>query len=140
MPHRWNSFPGAFPMGRNFRFALMNRIAFEVSSERWLVAVVLAGFSSIPQLSVAAEGAPTATNTQSAALEVLVADVLEHNPDLNFYRGEIAAAKGGRRTAETWANPEVSTTVGQKRVTAGGLSDEGIAWSVSVQQTFEWPG
>src|SRR5206468_9317069 len=30
--------------------------------------------------------------------------------------------------------------VGQKQVRNGGLSDEGVAWSVSVQQTFEWPG
>src|SRR5262245_40969336 len=140
MPHRWNSFPGAFPMGREFRFALMNRIAFEVSWGRWLVAVALAGFSSIPQLSAAAEASPTATNTQSAALEVLVADVAEHNPELNFYRAEIAAANGEHRTSATWVNPELSTTVGQKRVTAGGLSDEGVAWSVSVRQTFEWPG
>jgi cobalt-zinc-cadmium efflux system outer membrane protein len=66
--------------------------------------------------------------------------VLEHNPELNFYRAEIAAAKGERRTAAAWANPEISTTVGQKKVTTGGLSAEGVAWSAGVQQTFEWPG
>src|SRR5204863_4782350 len=50
------------------------------------------------------------------------------------------AAKGERRTAATWSNPELSTSVGQKRVTSGTLSAEGVAWAVSVQQTFEWPG
>jgi cobalt-zinc-cadmium efflux system outer membrane protein len=80
------------------------------------------------------------TNAPSGALDALVADVLEHNPELNFYRAEIAAAKGERRTATTWVNPEVATTIGQKQVRSGGLSDEGVAWSVSVQQTFEWPG
>src|SRR5205814_3200522 len=42
--------------------------------------------------------------------------------------------------AATWTNPEVSTAIGQKEVRGGGLSGEGVAWSVSVQQTFEWPG
>ena len=81
-------------------------------------------------------GAPA----EQMTLEAVVADVLEHNPELNFYSAEIAAAKGGARTAATWANPELSTTVGDKRVTGGGLAAEGVAWSVSVQQTFEWPG
>lgn len=118
----------------------MNRISLSVSCPRWLVAALLAGLTGVPRLSNAAESAPTNTNTQSAALESLVADVLEHNPELNFYRAEIAAAKGERRTAAAWANPELSTTVGQKRVSSGGLSAEGVAWSVGVQQTFEWPG
>ena len=73
-------------------------------------------------------------------LEAVVADVLEHNLEVNFYSAEIAAAKGGARTAATWANPELSTTVGDKRATGGGPAGEGIAWSVSVRQTFEWPG
>ena len=118
----------------------MNRISLSVSCPRWLVAALLAGLAGVPRLSHAAESAPANTNIQSAALETLVADVLEHNPELNFYRAEIAATKGERRTAGAWANPELSTTVGQKKVTAGGLSAEGIAWSVGVQQTFEWPG
>ncbi len=80
------------------------------------------------------------TTTNAIALEALVADVLEHNPELSFYRAEIAAATGERRTAAALANPEVSTSMGQKQVRGSGLSDEGVAWSVSVQQTFEWPG
>jgi cobalt-zinc-cadmium efflux system outer membrane protein len=73
-------------------------------------------------------------------LEAVVADVLEHNPELSFYNAEIAAAKGGARTAATWANPDLSSTIGDKQVTDGGLSAEGVAWSVSVRQAFEWPG
>ena len=92
---------------------------------------------------VAAEKDPPpspSTNAVPVALEALVVDVVEHNPELNFYRAEIAAAKGERRTAATWANPEVATTLGQKSVRGGGMSAEGVAWSVSVQQTIEWPG
>ncbi|MSU63954.1 MAG: TolC family protein [Pedosphaera sp.] len=85
--------------------------------------------------------APSAsTNASMFTLEALVADVVERNPELNFYRSEIAIAKGERRTAATWANPEASTTFGQKSARGGGLSAEGVAWSVSVQQTIEWPG
>ena len=114
--------------------------SFSLSAPRWFVAALLAGLAGVPQFSRAAESATASTNTQTIALEALVADVLEHNPELSFYRAEIAAAKGERRTAATWANPEVTSTVGQKQVRSGGLSQEGMAWSVGVQQTFEWPG
>lgn len=76
----------------------------------------------------------------SLTLDTLVAEALQHNPELKFYEAEIAAAKAGRKTAGRWQNPEVSGSVGQKRVTGGGISDEGIAWSASVVQPFEWPG
>lgn len=116
----------------------MNRVIVQLSCQRWLFAVVTTGLSVL-HVSNAAASPPANTNASTVAPDALVADVLEHNPELNFYRAEIAAAKGERRTAATWANPEVSTTVGQKQVRGGGLSDEGVAWSVSVQQTFEWP-
>jgi cobalt-zinc-cadmium efflux system outer membrane protein len=118
----------------------MNQISVQFSSARWLVVVVLTVISGSLHFTDAAESPPANTNAPSIALDALVADVLEHNPELNFYRAEIAAAKGEHRTAATWANPEISTTVGQKQVRSGGRSDEGVAWSVSVQQTFEWPG
>jgi len=118
----------------------MSRNKFQIISQRCLVAVVATGIGGAIQLSHAAESPPADTNAPSIALDALVADVLEHNPELNFYGAEITAAKGERRTAAAWANPEVSTTVGQKQVRGGGLSDEGVAWSVSVLQTFEWPG
>jgi outer membrane protein, heavy metal efflux system len=88
----------------------------------------------------ASESARATSPIKQMTLEAVVADVLEHNPEANFYSAEIAAAKGGARTAATWANPELSTTYGDKRATGGGPAGEGIAWSVSVRQTFEWPG
>lgn len=118
----------------------MNRRPIPFTCLCWLAAALLAGAGGAPDLARAAESGPARTNAQSAALEALVADVLEHNPELSFYRAEVAAAKGERRTAAAWANPEVSTTAGQKQVRGDGLSGEGAAWSVSVQQTFEWPG
>lgn len=102
---------------------------------------------SAPSPTLAAEGkrpvAPAATapaSVQQMSLEAVVAEVLEHNPEVNFYNTEIAAARGEARTAAQWINPEFSTSIGSKRVTGGSLAQEGVAWSVSIRQTFEWPG
>src|SRR6185369_14800245 len=93
-------------MGREFAFAFMNRKSISSPFPRWSVATLLAVLVGVLHVSHAAAAAPANTNIQSAALETLVADVLEHNPELNVYSAEIAAAKGERRTAAAWANPE----------------------------------
>lgn len=84
---------------------------------------------------LAAEPKPSAPIT----LDALVAQALAENPELNFYEAEIAAAKGERKAASAWANPEIAGELGRKRV-RDDVSAEGTAWAVSVQQTFEWPG
>ncbi len=83
----------------------------------------------------AAEPKPPAPIT----LDALVRQALAENPELKFYEAEIAAAKGERKAAGAWANPEIAGELGRKRV-RGDVSAEGTAWAVSVQQTFEWPG
>jgi cobalt-zinc-cadmium efflux system outer membrane protein len=82
----------------------------------------------------------SASGTNAITLQALVADALDNNPELRFYEAEIAAARAGRKTAGLPANPEFSGSVGQKTVRGGGLSGEGVAWSASVMQPFEWPG
>jgi cobalt-zinc-cadmium efflux system outer membrane protein len=69
-----------------------------------------------------------------------VAEALERNPELQFYEAEMKAARASRKAAGLWGNPELGGSVGQKRVRDRGLSAEGVAWSVSVVQPFEWPG
>src|ERR1051325_4625738 len=97
-------------------------------------------------LCAAARGAETngalamAVRTNVVMLEALAAEALEQNPELKFYEAEIVAARAGRKTAGLLANPEASGSVGNKNVRGGGLSAEGVAWSVSVAQPFEWPG
>lgn len=78
----------------------------------------------------------------SVALEAIVSDIVTQNPELKFYQAEIDAAKAGRRAAGALADPELSVEAGRKRVheASGMLAGEGTAWSVSVTQTFEWPG
>ncbi len=80
-----------------------------------------------------------ATNS-AVTLDGLVAEALLSNPELKFYEAEIVAAKAGRRTAGLLANPQLSGDVGHNAQKFGGLSAEGVAWSVSVVQPFEWPG
>jgi len=84
----------------------------------------------------------TPANANEVSVESLVQEALAKNPELNFYKAEIAAAKGERRTAGTLANPEIASQVGAKRARSAesGLTGEGLAWSVSVLQTFEYPG
>ena len=100
------------------------------------LAVVLTSHVARAQESTPTNVPPGASHT----LDALVAEALEKNPELKFYDAEITAAKAGRKTAGLLGNPELSGGVGQKRVTGGGLSAEGVAWSVSVVQPFEWPG
>jgi cobalt-zinc-cadmium efflux system outer membrane protein len=104
----------------------------------WLSAAASLAAGQTP--AALAAGALSPTLSHNATIDALVAEVLASNPELSFYRAEIAAAKGERRGAAAWANPELSGQAGRKQVRGGGLSDEGTAWAVSVQQTFEWPG
>jgi cobalt-zinc-cadmium efflux system outer membrane protein len=74
--------------------------------------------------------------------DAMVRQALEKNPELNFYAAEIAAAKGGWKTAGTIRNPELNTQAGYKnaRDKSGNTLGDGGTWSLSVQQTFEYPG
>ena len=82
------------------------------------------------------------SRVSNAIPPILVRQALAKNPELNFYAAEIAAAKGGLKTAGTIRNPEFNTQAGYKntRDNSGGPSGDGAAWSVSVNQTFEYPG
>jgi cobalt-zinc-cadmium efflux system outer membrane protein len=87
--------------------------------------------------SVGAEAAPI-----RVSLDELVTQVVRSNPELEFYRAELAAAEGGRQSAAQWSNPELSGDVGYKEawLRSGPKLGDGVAWSVSVAQTFEFPG
>ncbi len=104
--------------------------------------VALFAVSALPVMAqVPAEPSASSVSTNlSTTLDALVEEVLARNPEVRFYEAEISAAKSGRKTAGLMANPEVSLAAGHKRVSGGGLSDEGVAWSASVMQPFEWPG
>ncbi len=92
------------------------------------------GFASLflPQLSLSESHKDTLTEKE------LVAEVFSSNPELEYYESAIAAAKGEKQTSEAWANPELSTTFGNKRVSGDSGSKDGAAWSVALNQQFEW--
>ena len=86
--------------------------------------------------------APSRAADPTVKLDALVTEVTSRHPELAFYEAEIAAAKAGARSAAAWADPELSLSAGHKRVRdfSSALAGEGTAWSVSLTQTFEWPG
>lgn len=70
----------------------------------------------------------------------LVAETLSRNPEIRFYEAEIQAARAGRRSAGALSNPELAVAGGHKSTSSSGFSTEGVAWSVTLTQPFEWPG
>ncbi len=82
------------------------------------------------------------TSPPPSTADALVLEALAKNPELRFYEAELTAARSARRNAARLAPPEVTGGVGHKRAreTGGQLAGEGVAWSVGVSQTFEWPG
>ncbi len=87
-------------------------------------------------------GAELSSASGSVSVTTLVAGIAANNPELKFYEAEIATARARGRVASALNDPELSVELGRKRVKdpTGTLAGEGIAWSVSVTQTFEWPG
>jgi len=88
-------------------------------------------------LAARLSAAENATNIAPVSVAALVTESLARNPELRFYEAEIAAAKASVKSAGTWANPEVSATLGHNSASGAGDS---VAWSVALMQPFEWPG
>ena len=84
-------------------------------------------------LSAAEKPAPVSIST-------LVSQTLAENPEIQFYEGEILAAKAGRKQAAKWGNPELSLDIGRKSVRGSDASASGLAWAASLAQPVEWPG
>jgi len=72
----------------------------------------------------------------AASLNALVDEALQRNPELEYYRAGIAAARGERRAAGEWANPEVNGELGAKIVRGDGTS-AGPLWALGFGQPFE---
>jgi outer membrane protein, heavy metal efflux system len=72
----------------------------------------------------------------------LIEEAYQKNPNVHFYEQEIAAARGGRRTAGTWPNPDLSGQIGGKiyNSLSGKYLGTGPVWTVSLTETFKFPG
>lgn len=116
-------------------FALSLPFVFRSSLRPHLCAAfLLAASATLPAATPPVPAPPS--------LDVVVAEILRTHPELAYYEAELDVARASRRTATALADPELSASVGRKRVTSpsGTLVGEGTAWSVSLAQTFEWPG
>lgn len=84
----------------------------------------------------------TVLASEPAPLDALASEIVAQNPELRFYEAELDAARASARAAASRDNPELAVSAGHKRVrdSAGFLAGEGTAWSVSLTQTFDWPG
>lgn len=93
-------------------------------------------------LALSGRAQPAPAPSAPVPVQAVVDEIVTRNPELAYYEAEIAAARAGRKLAATRENPELSLSIGRKRVTDTGglLVGEGTAWAVSVAQTFEWPG
>ena len=99
-------------------------------------------FIQISLAALVASSCHAATDETRPSLDALVAEALARNPEANIYQAEIAAAKGERRTAAEWQNPELTTDLGAKLVRDfdGNSMDAGPVWTLSASQIFEYPG
>jgi cobalt-zinc-cadmium efflux system outer membrane protein len=121
----------------------MKRASFSlISVVVWCGALVVPGLVSMAappeRIGPSGETPPLGPVTVAA----LVDEVLTRNPELSFYQAELKAARGELRSAGQFPNPELAPQVAQKRSLdpEGNLQGEGVAWTVAVSQTFEWPG
>jgi len=92
--------------------------------------------------SITRAQSPTPQTPPSLSVDAVVADVVANNPELKFYEAELTAARADQKLAGRLPNPEFTPAVAQKRTTEpfGNFAGEGVAWSVAVSQSFEWPG
>ncbi|ACB76248.1 TolC family protein [Opitutus terrae] len=113
----------------------MNLAVF--SSRRFKLPLVLPLLLQLASCAVATAAAPA-----PITVDALVAEIAASNPELRFYEAEVQSAKAAARGSGALADPDLTVELGRKRVreATGVLAGEGAAWSVSVTQTFEWPG
>lgn len=97
----------------------------------------LAILASLPALPASGLPAPETTT-----IPALIRQITAQNPERAFYEAGLSAARSNARAASRLADPELSVELGHKRVRPAdrGLAAEGAAWSVTLTQTFDWPG
>jgi len=93
-------------------------------------------------LSGALVAQETTNSLSPNSIDALVSMALANNAELKSFEAEVAAAKGQRTQAGFFKNPEVSLEIGGREVrdSENILQGDGTTMSVSVMQTFEFPG
>lgn len=83
-----------------------------------------------------------AQENSALSIDELVETVLTNNAELKSYEADVTVAKGQRTQAGFFKNPEVSFEIGGREVrdSENILQGNGTTLSVSIMQTFEFPG
>ena len=77
----------------------------------------------------------------TTSITTLITEAVKDNPEIQYYQAGITSAQAGLKSATQLAQPELNAELGYKHSRDNtGISGDGVAWSVSVMQTFEWPG
>ena len=82
------------------------------------------------------------TAAKPRSIASLIEEAYQKNPNVHFYEQEIAAARGARRGAGTWPNPDLSGQIGGKIYNSlgGQYLGTGPVWTVSLTERLEFPG
>jgi cobalt-zinc-cadmium efflux system outer membrane protein len=78
--------------------------------------------------------------SRGETLQVLTAEALRNNPDLQVIEQNVASAKGGVVTARTLQNPELSVASGMRRTRLEDGSQKEFHGELSLSQLFKFPG
>jgi cobalt-zinc-cadmium efflux system outer membrane protein len=79
-----------------------------------------------------------AGRVDAASIDSIVNEALRRNPELESYRAAIAIARGERRTAAEYPNPDVNTELGVKTITGDGRGT-GQLWTIGFLQPVDLP-
>jgi outer membrane protein, heavy metal efflux system len=79
-----------------------------------------------------------AGRVDAASINSIVNEALRSNPELESYRAAIAIARGERRTAAEYPNPDANTELGVKTITGGGHGT-GQLWTIGFLQSVDLP-
>jgi cobalt-zinc-cadmium efflux system outer membrane protein len=82
----------------------------------------------------------SAAIARAETLDQITAEAVRNNPELRVFEQSVAAAKGGVRTARTYANPELTLAPGVKRTRDVGSSNREFHGLVELSQLFKFPG
>jgi outer membrane protein, heavy metal efflux system len=82
----------------------------------------------------------SAAFAHAETLDQITAEAVRNNPELRVFEQSVAAAKGGVRTARTYANPELTLAPGMKRTRDVGSSNSEFHGLLELSQLFKFPG
>lgn len=76
----------------------------------------------------------------SLTVQSAIDEARTHNPEMRAFEAAVAGARGGVRSAQVYANPELSVAPGVKRLSEPGGSQKEFHGNLELSQLFQFPG